>query len=492
MSIRRPALLLASAILTTACSDVPPTTGPTPASSRPTLSIDAGAACTGATMPVLECQALVTLYNTTGGPAWTANDGWGVNPNPCTWSGVECTGGAIGSVRRLVLIDRGIGGPMPSQLGNLGNLEVMKLDHNQLTGAIPASLANLGNLDTLSLRENALSGPLPAWLGTMTGLSYLSLSDNQFTGTIPAELGNLTNLEWLGVAHNDLTGTIPPALGNLANVSVLLLSYNALTGSIPAALGNLSNLQGFNLSGNQLSGAIPPELGNLAKLNWIAADGNLLTGQIPATFANLDEIENIHLDGNALTGPLPAALADMEQLAHLYLHDNAFTGPVPTFLSQITTIESITLYGNQFSGVLPLSVAAWGEGAENKCEFFPGNVGLSVPDVPEYRAVDQDGDNTICGIPFSSAEDIGEDAVDAIGDLVPDVLNEGQANALEAKIANAMAKAAKGQYAAAINQMLAFLAQLNDMVGNGTLTPAQAAPFIQQADWLISIWSGMV
>jgi hypothetical protein len=491
MSIRRPALLLASVILITACSDASPTTGPAPTLSKPALAIDAGTVCTGATMPVVECQALVVLYNTTGGPTWTTNDGWGVDPNPCNWSGVECTGGDNGSVRRIVLIERGLAGPMPSQLGNLPNLEVVKLDHNELTGALPASLANLGNLDTLSVWDNALSGPLPAWLGTMTGLSYLSLSDNQFTGTIPAALGNLTNLQWLGVGHNDLTGVIPPELGNLANVSVLLLSYNALTGPIPAALGNLSNLQGFNLSGNQLSGSIPPELGNLAKLNWISADDNLLTGQIPATFGNLDEIENIHLDGNALSGPLPPALADMEQLAHLYLHDNAFTGPLPTFLSQITTIESVTLHGNQFSGVVPLSVAAWGEGAENRCEFVPGNPGLYVPDVPEYRAVDQDGDNTICGIPFSSAEDIGEDALDAVGDLVPDVLNEGQANALETKIENAMAKAAKGQYAAAINQMQAFIVQLNEMVAGGTLTPAQAAPFIQQADWLIALWSGM-
>ena len=100
MSIRRPALLLASAILITACSDAPPATGPAPALSRPTLAIDAGTACTGATMPVIECQALVVLYNTTGGPAWTTNDRCGVNPNPCNWSGVECTGGDNGSVRR--------------------------------------------------------------------------------------------------------------------------------------------------------------------------------------------------------------------------------------------------------------------------------------------------------------------------------------------------------------------------------------------------------
>lgn len=40
--------------------------------------------------------------------------------------------------------------------------------------------------------------------------------------------------------------------------------------------------------------------------------------------------------------------------------------------------------------------------------------------------------------------------------------------------------------------MQAFLAQLADMVANGTLTPAQAAPFIQQTEFLIAIWTGML
>lgn len=55
-----------------------------------------------------------------------------------------------------------------------------------------------------------------------------------------------------------------------------------------------------------------------------------------------------------------------------------------------------------------------------------------------------------------------------------------------------MEKAANGQYGAAINQMEAFLTQLNDMVANGTLTPAQAVPFIQQAEFLIAIWTAML
>jgi hypothetical protein len=67
-------------------------------------------------------------------------------------------------------------------------------------------------------------------------------------------------------------------------------------------------------------------------------------------------------------------------------------------------------------------------------------------------------------------------------------LNEGQANAPKTKIENAMAKAASGQYQAAINQMQAFLDQLADMVAAGTLAAEQAAPLVEQAETLIAIW----
>jgi hypothetical protein len=115
-----------------------------------------------------------------------------------------------------------------------------------------------------------------------------------------------------------------------------------------------------------------------------------------------------------------------------------------------------------------------------------------MPDVPAYRAADTNGDGFVCGLPFATAEDIGENAVEEIEDLVPDPLGSGQANALTSKIQNAILKAANGQYNAAINQMMAFINQLEDMVSNGLLTQEEADPFLQQAAFLIQIWTAML
>ena len=168
------------------------------------------------------------------------------------------------------------------------------------------------------------------------------------------------------------------------------------------------------------------------------------------------------------------------------------TGTIPTALTQLASLTELTLENNQLGGLVPLSVAYYGESVPSLCRFVPGNPGLYMPDIPAYRNADTDLDGLICGLAFASAADIGEDAVDQIEELVPDPLNSGQANALISKIENAMAKAANGQYAAAINQMQAFISQLNDMVASGTLTAQEAAPFVTQAQSLIAIWNQML
>ena len=113
-----------------------------------------------------------------------------------------------------------------------------------------------------------LSGTIPSELGNLTNLEGLALWGNELSGTIPSELGNLTNLEGLSLSDNELSGTIPPELGNLTNLEGLYLWGNELSGTIPSELGKLTNLTGL-FSENELSGTIPSELGKLTNLkSW--------------------------------------------------------------------------------------------------------------------------------------------------------------------------------------------------------------------------------
>jgi hypothetical protein len=242
------------------------------------------------------------------------------------------------------------------------------------------------------------------------------------------------------------------------------------------------------LGGNHMSGTLPAELGDLFGLTGILFQFNpALTGPIPPELGNLPELQALHLDGNALTGPVPASLGNLSDLRILRLRDNELTGTIPPELGALANLEQLELQNNALTGVVPLSVAVLANGVVT-CDLS-GNAGLFMPDIEAYRDADQDGDGSICGLELANAEDIGDDAADSIDELVPDPLTGGQANALSSKIENALAKAAKGNYQAAINQMQSFITQLEDMVGNETLAPAEAAPLLAQAQGLIDIWT---
>ena len=128
-----------------------------------------------------ERDALVALYDATGGADWTNSADWSTGAPVSQWHGV--TTDASGRVSGLDLQDNALSGEIPADLGNLINLEQLRLNDNQLTGGIPAALGRLENLTLLHLSENQLTGCVPAAL--------MDVEDNDF-----AQLG----LPFCGVA----------------------------------------------------------------------------------------------------------------------------------------------------------------------------------------------------------------------------------------------------------------------------------------------------
>ena len=136
-------------------------------------------------IPILECEALVSLYNSAGGDSWSNNSDWLVSNTPCSWYGIGCVNGYVA---------------------------LIGLNSNQLNGTIPSELGNLSNLTNLWLQDNQLTGEIPLVLGNLSNLVDLKLDNNQLTSGIPTELGNLSNLINLSLANNPLSGSIPTQL----------------------------------------------------------------------------------------------------------------------------------------------------------------------------------------------------------------------------------------------------------------------------------------
>ena len=271
--------------------------------------------------------ALEALYNATGGATWTDNTNWLSAETLSEWHGVSTD--ATGRVTDLNLIQNGLSGAIPAELGDLTNLQNLDLSLNNLSGEIPAELGDLTSLWSLFLWGNNLSGEIPVELGDLTNLFGLDLSQNKLSGEIPVELGDLTNLESLFLSGNKLSGEIPAELGDLTNLMVLDLALNNLSGEIPAELGDLTSLWGLFLSGNKLSGEIPAELGDLTNLVDLDLSQNKLSGEIPAELGNLTNLEILFLWGNELSGEIPSWLVNLTELRELSLWSNQLTGTIP-------------------------------------------------------------------------------------------------------------------------------------------------------------------
>lgn len=335
------------------------------------------AASANAAIPSSERDALVALYQSTGGASWSERTNWLGEPGTeCDWYGIDCdeTGANVtevslyannleGSVpasianltkvRYLLLGNNDLHGPIPPQIGQLAQLERFYGDAAGFTGNIPQSFASLKKLTFLNLRSNSLSGTLPAFVGDYPDLEELYLDGNQFSGAIPADLAKLTKLKHLELANNRFTGTIPAALGSLPQLQTLTLSGNQLTGSIPSELGNLANLVTLRLGFNDLTGTLPAALGQLEKLETLAVEQNELTGELPVTIGRLDAIKVFDVRNNHMSGALPSALFQMTTVQELLLASNQFSGPLSPDITKLGGLQVLVLYDNQFSGAIP-------------------------------------------------------------------------------------------------------------------------------------------
>ncbi len=304
--------------------------------------------CTAVTeIPQSECEALVAFYISTGGDNWINHSGWLQTNTPCTWFGLTCN---EGHVTRLELDWNYLYGMLPSEIGDLSYLKVLRMVFNGIIGSIPSEIGNLLQLRELRLTGNGLNGSIPAALGNLTNLEGLFLQYNQLSGPIPRELGKLVNLNRLLLYSNQLSGPIPVELGNMSSLIFLGLEDNQLSGSIPPSLGQLTNLCDLDLSSNQLTGTIPPELGNLTRIGWCSSHAPTL-----------------HDARNALSPALrplsDAGRPPQPNTGYLNLAANHLSGAVPVELGQLTDASGVNIGCNMFSGDLPYAVShviRWG------------------------------------------------------------------------------------------------------------------------------------
>ncbi|MET0565115.1 MAG: S-layer homology domain-containing protein [Acidimicrobiia bacterium] len=319
-----------------------------------------GALCDRVTTVVKgDCQALMALYNSTGGPNWTNNTGWGVNTNPCTWFGVGCLGNRVSSiVLEQNPNDPGnnLTGSLPAALGNLTGLRTLDLASGELTGPIPTTIGRLKQLTALDLSGNFLNGDIPANIGGLTSLTVeLDLHSNQLSGPLPPQLTNLNGVRILDLGSNSLSGPLQ-VLGEMPSLRQIDLRQNAFGGGVPGVIGNLQFLERLDLSGNNFSG-IQAGLGQAEALNDIDLSENNLGG-FSNEFTSLQFLTELDLSFNQMNGMIPDGIVNLP-LQALDISNNSLDDPAIPDFRQLGThafVEELLLNNNQCLGTTVLAI----------------------------------------------------------------------------------------------------------------------------------------
>ncbi len=271
--------------------------------------------------------ALVAFYHATDGDNWANNEGWLTDAPLNDWYGVNAF--SQERVNTIRLIDNGLNGHLPPELGDLVWLSTIELGSynwrcrgnsctpssptgNRLTGPIPEEWRKLTWLSVIDLTANPVTGEIPAWLGEFPNMGWIMLGGTQMTGAIPDAWARLA-LQNLSLGWNNLEGPLPAWLGTMTELTHLNLWFNDLTGTLPVALSRLTALEDLSLGHNGFTGRIPEELGRLTALRALHLSNNDLTGSIPEELGNLTNLDTLGLANNDLSGCVPAALQSIER-----------------------------------------------------------------------------------------------------------------------------------------------------------------------------------
>ncbi len=165
-----------------------------------------------------EYEALVSIYQATGGAAWAISEGWLTAAPVSEWYGVVVEDGKVVG---LDLSSNNLTGSFPKKAQHLP-LRNLALVNNRLKAleALPATLL------TLSASSNQL-GALPA---LPAGLQFLDVSTNQLT-CLPALPASLSVIS-AGSNRLALLPALPAALTSLSVPNNLLYGLPALPASL--------------------------------------------------------------------------------------------------------------------------------------------------------------------------------------------------------------------------------------------------------------------
>ncbi|KAH9332016.1 hypothetical protein KI387_004124, partial [Taxus chinensis] len=208
----------------------------------------------------------------------------------------------LGNLSRLFWMDianNNIGGQLPVELGKLVAAGHFHFNKNRLSGSIPPEIFNKNmTLKHVLFDQNLLTGEIPSTLGLVNTITILRLDGNFLEGSLPSNITSLENLGEMHISNNKLNGTIPD-LSGMSNLQYLDLSNNSFDVSqVPLWFSSLDLLTTIMIENGKLNGSFPSNVFNLPQLETVRLARNSISGTLDFSIIGSQTLQEIDFEYN--------------------------------------------------------------------------------------------------------------------------------------------------------------------------------------------------
>ncbi|KAK8957708.1 putative leucine-rich repeat receptor-like protein kinase [Platanthera zijinensis] len=230
-----------------------------------------------------------------------------LNSNQFTGS-IPASLGRLSNLSWLDLADNQLTGSLPVSnasapgIDQLVNTQHFHFNKNRLSGPIPEKLFSPDmHLIHLLLDRNELVGAIPTSIGTVQTLNIIRLDNNLLDGLVPSNINNLTNLHVLTLANNGLTGPMPNLAG-MNSLNIVDLSNNSFDPSeAPSWISEIQNLTTLAIESGRLYGQVPQKLFSFPLLQQVILKNNSFNGTLDMGSNISEQLQIVNLENNDLT-----------------------------------------------------------------------------------------------------------------------------------------------------------------------------------------------
>ncbi|CAK9177852.1 unnamed protein product [Ilex paraguariensis] len=222
--------------------------------------------------------------------------------------GIPPSIGSLINLYWLDIADNKLSGTIPVSDGNkpgldmLGHTKHFHFGQNRLSGEIPPRLFNSNmTLIHVLFESNNLIGNIPSTIGLVQTLEVLRLDRNALSGTVPQNLNSNSLLKELYLSNNKLTGALPNLTG-LNSLNYMDLSNNSFTASaVPSWVLTLQSLTTLVMERVQLEGQVPVGLFSLPLLQTVILKNNQLNSTLDIGPSYSNKLQLVDLQSNYIT-----------------------------------------------------------------------------------------------------------------------------------------------------------------------------------------------